>query len=61
MLEPIDRDFRAISQGFEASPNEQSTGNMIALDTTLATLTGLNPRQLFELTVKLLTNVNHPG
>jgi hypothetical protein len=43
-----------MSDLLEANPYQNGTANMIADDTSLATLTSFNPGQLLGFTVKLL-------
>jgi hypothetical protein len=40
----INRSAAMISDGFETTPNQQGTSNMIALNPSLATLAGFNTR-----------------
>jgi len=53
-LDLIDGLPAVVSQVFEAQPDQQSAGDMVALDARFAALALLNSRQLLDLAVILL-------
>jgi hypothetical protein len=54
LLDLINRLTTLVSDGLQSGPYEQSTSNVIALNSGFAALTSLYPSQLLEFTVKLL-------
>lgn len=54
MLDLINRLSSAIRHRFEATPDQESRGNLVAHNLCLTTLTRFHPHQLLEFPVKLL-------
>ena len=58
MLKLINGFACLVSDGFKTTPNEQGTGNVVALDSRFATLASFNSSQLLALAVKLRWSSN---
>jgi hypothetical protein len=54
MLDLVNRLSALVGHGFQPSPHQQRTSNMVALNPGFATLTGFRPCQLLQFAVKLL-------
>jgi hypothetical protein len=54
MLDLVNRLPALVGNGFQPSPHQQRTSNMVALNPGFATLTGFRPCQLLQFAVKLL-------